>query len=303
MSSTNRNVDATAAAASTSAQPSVPRYRPGKRRKSQPNHQQQQQQHTHSCTSLYSLTDATESRMLEAASASSIPPALPPSALASSHRHRLDGRSVPNVNFYIPQEIEVVVGGGGATAAAEGSTLDRARCHLNLSLKNVCSPAEPATAAAVSALQAATTSGQQTATATATATSRCRLENLHNDDDDDENEDRSSGGLIGALRSWADKFRRWRSCVSSNHVDGTAATAATAAPATAAAADRKQSLTASMAAAVGIGRMREASVASVFGAGGTGDKSTSSRILRAFSHVGERHEHAASTRINIKTEG
>lgn len=186
---------------------------------------------------------------------------------------RRDGRSVPNVNFYIPTEED------GRTGVSEAnvdrhSTIDRARVNLNLSLKNVCSPA-PRNSADGDAAGSGRDDGSSVVTSISTNSSGAMAKDLldaaHDADVDAEERDKRSGaGLSGTLRSWANKFRRWRSCVSRN-ASGVG--------------DRKQSMSASMAVG-GSGRGREASVASVMAAEKS-QQSTSSRILRAFSHVGE----------------
>lgn len=249
------------------------RYRPSRRRKSQT-----YQQHTHSCNSLYSLTAAATASAATSDAARERPElgssTLSAAAQLQSASARGDGRSVPNVNFYIPPDENGVE--GAATAIGRQSTIDRARVNLNLSLKNVCAPAPRSSADGGSGhADGSVLTSISTTTNSSGAVAKDLLETHEADADADADAaGKASGvGLIGSLRSWADKFRRWRSCVSSSGGGGTG--------------DRKQSMSASMAAAGGgSGRGRMASVASVFGAEKS-QQSTSSRILRAFSHVGE----------------
>lgn len=278
MSAANHNddtTDITAAAPSLSHPPpsianNASRYRPSKRRKSQT-----YQQHTHSCNSLYSLTTPAAGALSTGAARTRPELASTVSAAAQlqSIGARRDGRSVPNVNFYIPPEDDGRRTGVSVASVGRQSTIDRARVNLNLSLKNVCSPAPRSSTDGGGSGRA---DGASVVTSISTNSSGAMAKDLldaHDADVDADAEERgkrSDAGLIGALRSWSDKFRRWRSCVSRNAGSG---------------GDRKQSMNASMAAG-GSGRGREASVASVMGAEKS-QQSTSSRILRAFSHVGE----------------
>lgn len=158
-------------------------------------------------------------------------------------------RSVPNVNFYIPDDPD------GHRADREDPPYYRARCNLNLNLKNVCQP-ERRDSHAMSSIGSEADGGNGTAATNDEDVERSSAPKTNGNDEG------GGGGVFSWLMrwSWSEKFRQWRNCLSGNELDKSTTRSA---------------------------RNREASVASVLPTEKS-QQSTSSRILRAFSHVGER---------------
>lgn len=214
-----------------------------------PRRRRKSQTYMHSCTSLYNSPPTLDlGAAVDVGGSTNSVHRVPSSsttatATTTTMPSKSRDRSVPNVNFYIPPDID----GHGER---ETDPHHRARVNLNLSLKNVCAPARRDSHAPSSigsheddGTNGAAEGGDDERGAASTTEAA---------------EENNNSLLSSLMRSWTKKFR---SCVNGANSNDKSTTSHCE-------------------------RVREASVASVLPTEKS-QQSTSSRILRAFSHVGE----------------
>lgn len=227
------------------------RFQPNLRRKSQP--------HTHRCTCLNNVPthetfteDSTPNQhnhpMMES---------ITPTFIEQKHE------SNNNVNKFMSNKNQSI-----------GRPQDRSRISLNLTLKNVCSPLSRSQlidcddGSDVSTPSQCTKYNKELLNTKTAATMSNEIDETAGAHNDIGIESSNNTGFCVSIRSWLNTICQWRICSGAQNSIQISRSSG----------DIEQSHRDTAA------RNREASVGSVFG---VGEMTTSSRILRAFSHVGE----------------